>query len=168
MTSIKQSPTAERPTGSKEPIPVSDRKPSSQHGDDQDMIRQVLPNSPSCLYQMELPLKHQSRSEFVEPSLRHEAGVVPSKGKERPSITSTPASSYFEERYSSVPSSAAQTTTTTPVTLGGTNQALPPMPPLPGAALNVNAFPPERGQIIRAAKLSADLSVNDAPSVQLA
>ena len=168
MTSIEQSSNVERPTGSKEPIPVSDRKPSSQHGDDQDMIRQVLPNSPSCLYQMELPLKYQSLSEFEDPSLRHEPEVDPSKGKEKASFTSTPASSYFEARYSSVPSSAAQTTTTTPITLGDTNKALPPMPPLPGAALDVNAFPPERGQLVRAAKLSADLSVNDAQSIQLA
>lgn len=41
------------------------------------------------------------------------------------------------------------------------------MQPLPGAALDVNAFPPERGQLIRAAKLSADLSVNDAQPIRL-
>ena len=70
-----------------------------------------------------------------------------------------------------MPSSAAQTTTTTPITLGDSNKALPPTPPpmraLPRAALDVNAFRPERGQLIRAAKLSADLSVNDAQSIQL-
>ena len=36
------------------------------------------------------------------------------------------------------------------------------MRPLPGAALDVHAYRPERGQLIRAAKFSADLSVNDA------
>lgn len=71
----------------------------------------------------------------------------------------------------SAPSSAVQTTTTTPNTLGDPNNPLPPTPrpmqPLPGAALDVNAFPPERGQLIRAAKLSADLSVNDAQPIRL-
>ena len=116
---------------------------------------------------MELPLKYQSLSEFEDPSLRHETEVDSFKGKEKASFTSTPASSYFEARYSSVPSSAAQTTTTTPITLGDTNKALPPIPPLPGAALDVNAFSPERGQLVRAAKLSANLSVNDVQYIRL-
>ena len=117
---------------------------------------------------MELPLKYQPLSAFEDPSLGHEIEVDSFEGKEKASSTSTLASSYFEARNSSVPSSAAQTTTTTPVTLGGTNKALPPIPPLLGATLDVNAFPPERGQLVRAAKLSAHLSVNDGQFIQLA
>ena len=49
---------------------------------------------------------------------------------------------------------------------GDPNKALPPSPPsmtpLPGAALDVNALPPQHGQLIGAAKASADMLVNDA------
>ena len=122
--------------------------------------------------------RHALIWKFQDPAIRHENGheasLDPYKGNRKASIGSdevtTRASSYLGKTVSGMPSSAVQSAITTPNTQaslpGDPNKALPPgppsMPPLPGAALDASALPPQHGQLIRAAELSADLLVNDA------
>ena len=108
---------------------------------------------------------------------KHKAPPNESKGKRKASISSdillTPASSYFVE--------SPPTAITTPYTQGSSSGVFikaepimppppdpPSMPPLPKPAIDVSVPPPGHGQLIRAAKLSADMSVNDASISYLA
>lgn len=175
-------PTTEQVTGSSDSILMKGTIQGSQspvntpqndailHGDDLEMIRKVHSYPLS-----NVPLQ-QLTTNLQGPAIRHEIGDEtpsdPVKGKGKASMSSTtvttPTSLHLLRTSWGRSPSAAQSAFTTPDTqgslLGDPNKASPPilpsMLPLPGPALDASAPPPEHGQLIGAAKPSANMSVN--------